>query len=392
MPYLSDKSYLAVKVEAVEGTAVKPDVFIPLVSESIESDLKHEADRRFKGRDWKSDDINRGGRTHKGDLVLFADPDNLGHCLNMCMKKGTTTAGVGFYVHPFTPEASKTYTIEIGKGLYAQRYYGVKGNSLKLDFVDSRLQATINVSAMGQFSVGTLFASLSGSTTSLKLKQDYDLAPYTGLVVGDVLTVGTTTITITGFTAPNQIDFDATTITASAGARVGLQLQTPSWGTLREPFFLGNTLIGYGATEATATTNAGTKATATPCYTFSITKLQNVLDTPASGSIDPVKILAQTQEGQVSVSQLFESETQHQDWTDRIKQAITMISKGQLIGTGGQENLTWKCHKVKLITNKEPLAVGAYIFDNQEFEMLYDSADAKAISVELTNSIAGTVY
>jgi hypothetical protein len=391
MPYLSDKSYLALKVEATEGTAVKPDVFIPLVSESIESDLKHEADRRFKGRDWKSDDLNRGGRTHKGDLVLFGDPDNLGHCLNMCMKKGTTTVGAGFYTHPFTPEASKSYTIEIGKGLYAQRYYGVKGNSIKLDFVDGRMQVTLNVSAMGQVSVGTLADAHAGATTSILLKTDYDLTPYTGLVVGDVLNVGTTTITISGFTAPNQINFLSTAITASIGDRVSLALQTPSWGTLREPLFLGNTLVGFGATETLATTASATKATATPCYELSINKLQNVLDAPSSGSIDPLKIIAQTQEGALTISQMFESETQHQSWLDRIKQAITIVSKGQVIGSG-QENLTWKCHKVKLLTSKEPLAVGAYIFENQEFEMLYDAGDAKAISVELTNSIAGTVY
>ena len=79
MSYLSDTSYLAVKVETAAGTAVKPDKFIPLVGESIKSDLAYQADRRMKGLSWKSDDLLKGPRKHEGDLVVLCDPDNLGH-------------------------------------------------------------------------------------------------------------------------------------------------------------------------------------------------------------------------------------------------------------------------------------------------------------------------
>jgi hypothetical protein len=48
--YISDASYLALKVEATEGTAVKPNVFAPFVSESVKTNLNITADRRFKGQ------------------------------------------------------------------------------------------------------------------------------------------------------------------------------------------------------------------------------------------------------------------------------------------------------------------------------------------------------
>ncbi len=394
MAYLSDKSYLAVKVEATEGTAVKPDVFIPLVSESIKINPTHTADRRFAGRTWKSDDLLKGSRSHEGDVVVLGDPDNLGHILNMVLTKGTTTGSLTIgYTHPFTVGSPKSYTIEIGKGTYAQRFFGVKGEKLKLDFVDGKLQATLSIKAMGQASVATLSTALTGAgMTSAVLKQDYDLKPNTGFVIGDTITVGGVDIVLTGVNADGvTLEFAAITVTASAGDSVVLKLQTPSYTGLPDPFYQGNALVGVGADEAAATTAAGTKATATPMYEMSIEKTNNLLSAPATGSVDPIKLLPQTRECVLTISQLFETEAQHQKWLDRTKQALTLIVKGKAITTG-VEKLTWKCHKVKLITNDEPLEVGAYMFDKQSFECLYDSADAKALSVELINHIAGTVY
>lgn len=390
--YLADTSYLAVKPENGEGIAARPDKFIPLVSESIRSDLAHEADRRMKGITWKSDDLIRGSRNHEGDIVIFADPDNLGHLLNMVLKKGVTTGdATDGYVHPFTVGAVKSYTIEIGKGTYAQRYFGVKGENLKLEFVDGKLQGTLTIKAMKQVSVGTLAAALTGvGMTELTLKQDYDLKPNEGFVIGDVITVGGVDITLTGVNVDGiTLEFGAIDVTASIGDSVALKPQTPSYNTLVEPFFQGNALVGVGEDETAATSAAGAKATATAMYEFIVNKLNNLFNAPASGSMDPVKLLPRTQDASLTISQLFETEAQHQKWLDRIKQAITMIIKGKAIGAG-LENLTWKFYKVKLLTNEEPLDVGEYIFDKQDFAVLYETD--KAIDVSLTNRSAGTIY
>ena len=396
--YLADTSYLAVKVETTEGNAVKPNKFVPLISESIRTDLAHIADRRMKGVAWESDDILRGSRNHEGDIVVFADPDTLGHLFNMVLKIGVSTGdATDGFTHPFIVGASKSYTIEIGKGNYAQRYIGVKGENLKLEFVDGKLQGTLTIKAMKQFSVATLATALTGGAmTTIVLKQDYDLNPTNGLVAGDILVIkdsGTgldVSCTITNVAADGiTLTITAADITAAIGTDIRLKVQTPSYAALVEPFFQGNALIGIGETEGIATASAQSKTLATPIYELTLDKINNLLNAPASGSMDPVRLLPQAEGADISISQLFENAEQHQSWLDRIKQAITLIISGKAIGAG-LEQLTWKFHKVKLITNEEPLDVGAYIFDKQMFKSLM--GDSFAIEVSLINRTSSTEF
>ena len=385
------------KVEAVEGTPVTPNFFTPLVSESIKTVLNLTADRRMKGLDWKSDDVLRGIRKHEGEIVLFADPDALGHVLNMTFKKGTTNGSAGDgYTHPFTPEASKSYTIEIQKGPYAQRYFGVKADSLKLSFVDGKLQANVSVKAMGQFSVATLASALTGAgMTAAVFDSKYDIKPTAGLVAGDVIVVGGVEVTLLTVAADGiTVTFASTAITAAVGAPVYLKAQTPSYSSLQPPMYQGNALVGVGVDSTAATTAAASKTTATGMYELAIDIKNNLMDAPASGSQDPLKLIAQTKEAQLTLSRVFEGVAQHQAWLDATKQAITMVVRGGFIKTDFTtwELLTIKFYKVKLTANDEPLTVGELIFDKQTMEALYDSGDAKAMSIDIINRTAGTSY
>ena len=150
--YLGNKSYLAVKPETTAGVAVIPTYFFPLVSESIKTIMNIVADRRMKGYDWKSDDVLKGSRKQEGDIVILADPTGIGHLFNMTMLKGTTTGSATGYTHPFTVGDPDSYTVEIQKGPYAQRYFGVKADQLKIEFVEQKIQATASIKATGQFS------------------------------------------------------------------------------------------------------------------------------------------------------------------------------------------------------------------------------------------------
>jgi len=399
MNYLGSKSYLAMKPEATAGTAVKPTVFCPLVSESIKTLLNSTPDRRMKGLDWKSDDLLAGDRKHEGDIVIFADGDNLGHLLNMTYQKGTSSGSATGYTHPFTVGTPDSYSIEIQKGPYAQRFFGVRADALKVEFVDQKMQVTASIKAMGQFSVAQLKEALSGSVTSLKLSSAYDMKPNSGLAVGDVLVVmgddgNGVEATLTSVNVDGEtVGFSAITVTGAIGNRVYLKAQTPSYTGIAQPFFLGDTLIGVGADSATATSNAGAKATATGMYNFAFTLKNNLLDAPASGSKDPFQLLPQTREAEITTRRLFENESQHVAWLNSIKQAITMISTGEEI-TGGttHESLTVKFHKVKLTTNEEPLESDSLIFDTQTFEALYDATDGYAIEISLVNKTAGASY
>ena len=152
-------------------------------------------------------------------------------------------------------------------------------------------------------------------------------------------------------------------------------------------------MVGIAATSALADTAAASKATATPLYQFSFVVKNNLLDGQATGSQSPIKLLPQTREAQLSIGRLFEDVGQHVAWLNSVKQALTLSSNGDVISGGStKENFTIKFHKIKPITNDEPLEVGSLIMDNQEMEVLYDTADAVAINVSIINKTAGTSY
>lgn len=399
--YLADKSYLAVKPQTTPTTPIIPTNFVPLISESIRINPNYTVDRRMKGLDWKSDDILKGTKDIEGDIVIHGDPDNLGHLLNMTYAKGTTTgdANVG-YTHPFTPGEGDSYSIEISRGAFAQRIWGARGDNLKLEFQDNKLVATVSIKALGQFYAASLAVALSGASTSIVFSTDSDPRPADGLVVGDIIriveTAGTTVdVTLLTINADGKtVTFVSTPITAAVGQPVYLLAQTPSYANVKEPFYFGNTLVGIAATSALADTAAATKATATPCYNLITNLKNNLLSSPASGSIGPSVIMNQVKEADLEISRLFETPLQWQKWIEYVKQAVTFITTGRFIKTDltTSELLTVKFHKVKLASNEQPLDVGQYLFDKQKFDALYDSDDAKTIEIGLINRTAGTSY
>jgi len=118
MNYFSDQGYLAVIPEGTPGTAVIPTNFVPLISESIKTIQNLSTDKRMKGRTWGANDLLKGARTQEGEIAVEADPDNLGHFLNMLIKLGVTTGdATDGYTHPFLQGDPDSYTVEFNRGL-----------------------------------------------------------------------------------------------------------------------------------------------------------------------------------------------------------------------------------------------------------------------------------
>lgn len=395
--YLADKSFLAVKPQADAVTPITPSIFIPLISESIRVNPNFSANRAMKGLSWKSDELLKGPRQIEGDLEIWADPDSFAHFLNMMYYK-TSTAGdaASGYTHIFDPGEGKSYSIDIPRGIYAQRIYGARGDKLKFGYEDNKMKATVSIKALGQFYSASLAVALTGaSMTTAVLKTDYDLRPTDGLVVGDHVYIGGVdlailTINVNGTT----ITFASTTVTAAVGDPVFLKAQTPSFTNLQEPFYMGNTLVGIGADSAAADTAAATRATASPCYDVSAEFTNDLLDAPASGYTGPASLLNQVKSGTLELTRLFSDPTQFQKWIENVKQAVTIIVTGRYIkiDLSTSEKLTFKINKTKLTSNEEPLEVGQYIMDKQKFEMLYDTTDGDSLTVTIINRSAGTVY
>lgn len=391
MPYLADNAYLAIGVETTPGVAVIPAKLIPLVEESMKTVVNHSVDKRMKGINWGGTDLIRGNRTHEGTIKVLADPDTLGYFLNMFMTKGTSSGSVDGYTHPFTVGTPKTYTIDVKKGNYVQRYVGAIIEELKFGFDDGKMVIEASVKAQGQIGVMSLGAALSGSVTTLILDDEYDINPTRGLVANDILVIGDDEVTVLTVAADGvSVTFAATSLTHSAGVSVHLKPQSIAIPTLYEPFFLGNILVGLGAAEAAATTAAGSRSTATPVYDLSITLKNPLFANNGTGRMDPTKIVPLAGSGQISLKQTFESEAQRQAFLDRTKQAITIIAKGKFIKADytTQEKLTLKFNNVKLSESENPLKAGELIFDEQTFEVLYDASDGVAMTASLINRTA----
>jgi len=399
MQYLSDNAYLAIKAESVAGTAVVPDVFVPLVSESIQTVVNHSPDQRIKGLGWKNSDMLRGFRSHEGEVVVLGDPDTIGHFLNMVFNKSATSGdATNGYTHTFvatTPSAMPdTYTVEIKKGDHVVRYFGVRVDEMKLEFSDGQLQITASIKAMGAFQSANLGVTSAGAVTSITLDDEYDISPNRGLAVGDKLDCGGVEIVLTSVNSNGiAVGFSSITVGKSAGEKIFLKPLTVTLPTLQDPFYLGNIIAGFGADESTATTNA-TQSASTPLYDLAITFKNNLFSQNGSNRIDPVLVSPTLTEAQIECKQLFADTTQLNKWLTRAKQAITFKFQGKFIKTDftTQELLTLKFHNVKLLENGEPLKVGEFIMDEQAFEALYDSVDAKAITCTLVNRTAGTAY
>ncbi len=319
----------------------------------------------------------------------------------MVYLKGSTTgnAGDGF-THPFTVGEGDNYSLEVSRGAFATRIWGVRGDSLRLEFQDQKMMAVVAVKALGMFSTASLAAVLTGSVTSLVLSLANDLRPSDGLVIGDViritLTSGSTVdVTLTAVDADGKtVDFTSTPIEATAGLPVYLLAQNPSYTSLQDPFYLGGTLVGVGVDDTAADTAAASAATATPVYDLVFNFINNLLDAPTTGRQGFGALLNQVREGNIELSRLFESPSQVQKWIENVKQAITVIVSGKHIKTdfSTRELLTIRCYNVKLINNEEPLTVGEYVFDKQTIEMMYDDGDSKAVTIDLVNRTDGANY
>lgn len=399
MNYLSDKSYLAIGLQSAALTAVKPTVFVPLIEEDMKVEPKNERVKQIVGLEWASNKILQGERELGGSITIQADPDSLGHILNMTLQKDTSTgsAPVG-YTHPFLFDEAKYYTIEIVKGNAVHRFVGCRISKLELSFQDSYLVAKFDVIARAAFTVGTLKTALTGAgMVAVEFGEEYDPEPCLGLVATDVIQVqeddGTMVdVTVATVAAGNKsITCGATEVTASVGALISLKPQTPSYAALQRPFRFGQVLVGFGADQTAADANVASYALATPVDDFKLVIDRNLTRRKASGKNDALTLTGNP-DGEFTVKKLFDSAEQQQQFLDIAKKAVSILFTGDLIATTYYSSLEIKLHNIKALKHDNKLEKGEYVYDETTFVTEYDDDDALAIEVTLVNKTAGASY
>jgi len=398
--FKGDSGYLAIGVQTDQDTAVIPDVFIPLLEEDLTSDPNNERVEQIVGINWKSNLILQGNRSNKGKIKINADPDNLGHFLNMAMLKGSTTGDTDGYTHPFTVDADSTdyYTVDILKGNYVHRFVGVQATKLNFSFEDGKLILEAELVSRAKFNYGTLKTALTGAgMTTVEFDEEFDPEPCKGLVAGDVIQTWAsgvaTNVTVATVAADyKSITCASTTVTASAGALITLKEQTPSYSSLKRPFRFGQMLVGIGANETASTSAAGAYATATPVDELTFEFDNQIQEHHASGDNNPLLLLG-IPDASVKIKKLFETAEDIQQWNDIAKKAITIIITGDEINDSDTYSaLTIKLYNVKPNKVDNKIQVGEYVFDETEFNVEYDDTASKAVEITLVNETAGTDY
>lgn len=396
--YKSDNSgYLMMGVQADANTAVTPDVAVPLIEENLTSDPNNERVAQIVGVNWKSNLILQGERTSGGTIKINGDPENLGHFLNMVLKKGSTTGDSDGYTHPFTVDTSDYYTIEILRGNYVHRFVGCQIRKLTVSFDKGIMQLSAEIVAKAKFNYGTLKTALTGAgMVAVEFKELFDPEPCYGLVAGDTIqlwTAGVATDVVIATVAADKksITCAATEVTASEDALITMKKQTPVYSALQRPFRFGQMLVGIGANDTAAVANAASYALATAVDKLTFEFDKAIEERHASGDNDPI-LLDGVPDASIKIKKLFTEADDVKQWNDIVKKAIAIIITGDEVANGTYAAFTLRLHNVKPSNVDNKIVIGKYIYDETEFFIEYDDTDEIAVEASLVNAHAGTDY
>src|SRR5689334_18051380 len=123
---LGNIGYFAMKKETTKGTAVTPNVFVPLFEENLNSNLNVDGSTPIMGNKFARYQTLPGMRDHKGDVTVMAEPNTIARFFDMLLTK-SSTSGSGPYTHNFVLSAvtnPNSYTIDICRGQIVIRYIG----------------------------------------------------------------------------------------------------------------------------------------------------------------------------------------------------------------------------------------------------------------------------
>jgi len=394
---IADIGYCAIGIEATKGTAVTPDVKIPLYSETLATILNLDDDIPIMGNRFARYAIRQGQRDHTGEILVLAEPKTAPHFFNMLLTKGTTTNSGSVYTHPYTHgNTTNSYTLEFDKGGIIHRYMGVEVRSIVPVFEENVMKLRLEVSALKQFSIAPI-SSASGTTVTLAT--DYDPNPTDGVVAGDTIVLvdvsggtsgDTEEVTISSVDSGTQLTVSSITGTYTTGDYCYVKAQSLS-ETLGAPFSWARTEFRFGTTAAVALT-----ATHTALERGSEWRLYNRFEDDAgakrSGSYDPISLVRTIGDVELSAKQFFDDAVELQKWLSVTKVACVIRSFGALISGTTYNEIRVTINSMKIKESPDPMTSNEIIYLNQVYGAQYDTSDAQGMDVKVINDVAATSY
>lgn len=384
----SNQGYFALKRETTEGTAVTPDVYVPIYEESLKTSMNPETATSVFGSKFARLQVTPGIRSHGGDVTIMAEPNSTARLFDMLMTKGSVT-GTGPYTWPFTASFTKpgSYTVDVSTGNQVFRYIGVQASEISPEFTDNEARWKVKVAALKSF-LGAEIASISTATVTLKTPTNYP-SPTDGLVTGDLVAIVASangarqSLTIQSLTA-TTVTFSSTPTGVTAGDMLILRPATPSLAVLT-PFLWSRTEFRFGATASAALT-----ATHTPLEDgseFTITHgFEDDAGAKSSGSFDPSRLVrAKTVDYTFKAKKFFYNPDEIRSFVSLAKVAcvVRMFSESGYECRITMNNLTITAGGDKpLIKDQESE------YYELEYTPILDQSDGQGIDVKVINNIA----
>lgn len=384
------RGYAAVKAEATKGTAVIPDIFVPLYSDSLVTNMNFDDSDPIVGHKFMRSHLERGMRIHNGSMTVLAEPNSAHAWFDMLLEHSSTTGASDPYTHNFVLGDDPTsYTVDIARGSLVTRYMGVEASRIAPTWEANEMRFEINVTARHSFTVREIVSVTGGGPSVVTLKTSYDPAPNKGLVdtdlvqLYDVSTGSFINGTVTDVDA-NGTDFTVTEDWSDAAAddMVSLRHQTPSYS-LGEAFLWSRTEFRYAASAASALTAAHTPME--NGSTFAVLHEMNSEDgEQSSGSFDPSRITRQRGDVELNTTQFFEDQVD-------LNRFLTNANKACVIRcfSGASHEMRITMNQIAARTGAvPPLSTGDMVMQEIEWAAEYNTSAGQAFDVKVINAVA----
>jgi hypothetical protein len=384
---LSNLGYGALKKETTPGVAVTPNVFFPLYKESMQVDLHLDMDDPIMGVYSKTYAMFMGMRSFGGALTVKGEPNTAEYWFDMLLNDSAIT-GAGPYTHPFTEGPSNSYTLDLAKGQMVHRYFGVMADAISPSFNKDRLEFEVSVAARGAFIVGKI---ATVTTNTITLDTAYGPNPTNGLVATDLVRLtqaaSPTTILDTTITTINAdgvtLVLGASAAAYAAGDFIFLRPQTVST-TLLTDFLFGKTQFGFGVSAAAALA-AATAPIEEGVKWKIMYDFESKNGAARAGSFDPAALVRTQTSAELIIKKFF----------DTPEDLVKFNSVGgqycvirHFSGATNQYELRITLNNLIQKTAKQPLEFGKIIYNEIDFDAVYNTADGQAFDVKVLNGLA----
>lgn len=386
---LANLGYLAIKKEVTKGTAVIPNVYVPLYKESLATAINLDADKAIAGNKAAIYQHIQGQRHHNGEVQVLAEPTTVGYLFDMFLKKGTTTGASDPYTHPFTldPDTEpNSYTVDIAKGQAVFRFMGVEAYEIAPEFSDNKMLLNLSLAARKSFTVREI-ASVGGTGgIEITFKTNYDPNPTDGLVAGDLVRIQKADGSyldkvIASVDSVIKVTLTVGTTGVNDGDIFYLRPATPSFS-LVTPFLWSRTEFRFAGTAAVALT-----ATHTPLESGSAWKLVHAFEenegAKRSGSFDPAELVRTLGEAQLEAKKKFDTLTDMNKFLTNTKLSCVIRHF-----SGDDHELRITLNNLRFTEKPVQLNTGEVIYAEGKLEAAYDASDAQLFDVVVLNPVA----